>query len=84
MKKDRFVEELDEYVRQAEEFAKYGEIEKVAENCLALTTLQGKIAEAKERAEVMNGEEELLGQVRSVFEQIETVPKILAPYVPSG
>ena len=81
MKKDRFVEELDEYVRQAEAFSAYGEIERVTENCLAITTLQGKIAEAKERAEGMNGEEELLGQPRSIFEQIDAVPKILGPYV---
>ena len=80
MKKDRFIEELDEYVRQAEAFSAYGDIDRVTENCLALTTLQGKIAEAKERAEGMNGEEALLGQPISVFEQIELVPKILAPF----
>ena len=32
-------------------------------------------------AEILNGEEELLGQIRSVFDQLEAVPKILAPYV---
>jgi dynein heavy chain len=81
MKKDRFVEELDEYVRQAEQCKEWGEIERVTENCSALTTLQAKIAEAKERAEFMNGEEELLGQPLSIFEQLEAVPKMLAPFI---
>ena len=81
MKKDRFIEELDEYVRQAEACKEWGEIERVTENCNSLNTLKAKIAEAKERAEGINGEEELLGQPRSVFDQLEQVPKILAPYV---
>ena len=62
-------------------FSKFGEIDRVTENCAALTTLQAKMAEAKERAEGLNGEEELLGQPRSVFDQLEAVPRILAPYV---
>jgi dynein heavy chain len=81
MKKDRFIEELDDYVRQAEGFAAYGEIERTTENCVAITTLQGKIADAKERGEGINGEEELLGQPRTLFEQIGAVPTILAPFV---
>ena len=39
-KKDRFVEELDEYVRQAEAFSAYGEIDRVQEHKLELTSLQ--------------------------------------------
>ena len=39
------------------------------------------VAEAKERADGMNAEEELLGQPKSIFEQLEAVPRILAPYV---
>jgi dynein heavy chain len=81
MKKDRFVEELDEYQRQAEAFSAVGEIERTNDTCSALTTLQEKMAEAKARAEAMNGEEELLGQVRSTFDQLEAVPRILAPYL---
>jgi len=73
MKKERFIEELDEYVRQAEACKEWGDISRVSENCLAISTLQGKIAEAKERAEGINGEEELLGQPRSVFDQITQV-----------
>ena len=38
MKRDKFIEELDDYVRQAEAFAAYGEIERVAENTMALNT----------------------------------------------
>ena len=73
MKKERFIEELDEYVRQAEACKEWGDISRVSENCLAISTLQGKITEAKERAEGINGEEELLGQPRSVFDQITQV-----------
>ena len=81
LKKERFIEELDEYVRQAEACKEWGDIARVTENCLAITTLQGKVKEAKERAEGINGEEELLGQPRSIFDQIQQVPTILAPYV---
>lgn len=81
MKKERFIEELDEYVRQAEAFATYGEIGRVSENCLALNTLQSKTSEARERAEFINGEEELLGQPKTVFEQLTAVPQIMAPYL---
>ena len=81
VKKERFVEELDEYVRQAEAVSGWGEIDRVNENMSTLNTLQEKMKEAKERAEGMNGEEELLGQPRTLFEQLEEVPKILAPFV---
>ena len=80
-KKERFIEELDEYVRQAEAFSAYGDIDKANENMLALQTLQDKIKESKERAEGINCEEELLSQPRTIFEQLEEVPKIMAPYL---
>ena len=53
----KFVEELDDYVRQAEAFSAHGELERMAENTAALQTLSSKIKEAKERAEGLNGEE---------------------------
>ena len=48
---------------------------------LRCTTLSSKIKEAKERAEGLNGEEELLGFPRSTFPQLEEAPSILAPYL---
>ena len=81
MKKDRFIEELDEYVAQAEGFTAYGDINGTAANCLEITRLQATMAECKQRAEGINGEEELLGQPRSQFEQLDVVPKTLAPFV---
>eukprot|EP00964_Phaeocystis_antarctica_P098156 scaffold64200_cov60-Phaeocystis_antarctica.AAC.1 len=77
----KFVEELDDYVRQAEAFSAHGELERMAENTLALQTLTAKIKEAKERAEGLNGEEELLGFPRSTFLQLEEAPRVLAPYL---
>ena len=81
MKRDKFIEELDDYVRQAEAFAAYGEIERVAENTMALNTLMSKVKEATERADAMNGEEELLGFPKSQFIQLEEAPRVLAPYM---
>ena len=46
----------------------------------SLNTLQAKLKEAKERAEGLQGEEELLGFPRSTFLQLEEAPRILAPY----
>ena len=40
-----------------------------------------KIKEATERADAMNGEEELLGFPRSQFVQLEEGPRVLAPYM---
>ena len=77
----KFIEELDDYVRQAEAFSAHGELERMAENTAALQTLSSKIKEAKERAEGLNGEEELLGFPRSTFPQLEEAPSILAPYL---
>ena len=77
----KFIEELDDYVRQAEAFSAHGELERMAENTAALQTLSSKIKEAKERAEGLNGEEELLGFPRSTFPQLEEAPNILAPYL---
>eukprot|EP00966_Prymnesium_polylepis_P180705 4185143-Prymnesium_polylepis.1 len=48
---------------------------------MALNTLMSKIKEATERADAMNGEEELLGFPRSQFMQLEEAPKVLAPYM---
>ena len=81
MKKERFLEELDEYVRQAEEFADKSDIDKWSDNMATLNALQAKIKECKERGAGMNEEEELLGQPRTLFEQLEEVPKIMGPFL---
>ena len=65
----------------AKYYGGYGEIERTSEYCAQIVQLQEKIKEAKERAEGMNGEEALLGQPMTVFEQLESVPKTMAPYV---
>ena len=42
MKKDKFIEELDEYVKQAEAFSTRGEISHTNENCAEITSLPGR------------------------------------------
>ncbi|KAG8459256.1 hypothetical protein KFE25_014101 [Diacronema lutheri] len=79
-RKDKFVEELDEYVAIAEAFQSYGELARVSENVATLNKLLADVAAAKERAEQLNAEEELLGFARTHFVQLEHVPALLAPY----
>ena len=79
-KRDAFTDELDEFVIQAEAFATYGELDRMAENVQKLSDLEAKMADARTRAEALSSEEELLGFPRSQFPQLEEVPKTLAPY----
>ena len=79
-KRDAFTDELDEFVTQAEAFATYGELDRMAENVQKLSDLEAKMADARTRAEALSSEEELLGFPRSQFPQLEEVPKTLAPY----
>ena len=73
-KRDAFTDELDEFVTQAEAFATYGELDRMAENVQKLSDLEAKMADARTRAEALSSEEELLGFPRSQFPQLEEVP----------
>jgi dynein heavy chain len=79
-RKEKFVEELDEYVAAAEAFQTYGELSRINENVATLNKLLADIGGAKERAEQLNAEEELLGYAHTHFVQLEHVPTMLAPY----
>ncbi|KAJ1636006.1 hypothetical protein T492DRAFT_862485 [Pavlovales sp. CCMP2436] len=71
-RKDKFMEEIEEFVAIGEAFQSYGEFARVSENVATLNKLLADIVGAKERAELLNTEEELLG--------FASVPAQLLPY----
>ncbi|XP_037706594.1 dynein heavy chain 7, axonemal isoform X3 [Choloepus didactylus] len=78
---ERFVEELESYAKQAEEFYAFGDLQDVQRYLKKAQTLNGKLDLAAEKIEQFNAEEEAFGWLPSIYPQRKKIQDGLNPYL---
>nr|XP_012632402.1 dynein heavy chain 7, axonemal isoform X3 [Microcebus murinus] len=78
---ERFVEELESYAKQAEEFYSLGDLQDVQRYLKKAQTLNGKLDLAADKIDQFNAEEEAFGWLPSVYPQRKKIQDGLNPYL---
>ncbi|XP_013208919.1 dynein heavy chain 7, axonemal [Microtus ochrogaster] len=78
---ERFVEELESYAKQAEEFQTFGDLQDVQRYLKKAQVLNGKLDAAADKIEQFNAEEEAFGWIPSVYPQRKKIQDGLNPYL---
>ncbi|NP_001355646.1 dynein, axonemal, heavy chain 7B isoform X1 [Mus musculus] len=78
---ERFVEELESYAKQVEEFHTFGDLLDVQRYLKKAQVLNGKLDAAADKIEQFNAEEEAYGWVPSVYPQRKKIQDGLNPYL---
>ncbi|XP_027721801.1 dynein heavy chain 7, axonemal [Vombatus ursinus] len=78
---ERFVEELDSYSKQVEEFFGFGDIQDINRYLKKAQALDAKLDSAAEKIEQFNAEEEAFGWPASVYPQRKKIQDTLNPYL---
>ncbi|XP_008061721.1 dynein heavy chain 7, axonemal [Carlito syrichta] len=78
---DRFVEELESYAKQAEEFYSFGDLQDIHRYLKKAQTLNAKLDLAAEKIEQFNAEEEAFGWLLSIYPQRKKIQDGLNPYL---
>ncbi|XP_035294723.1 dynein heavy chain 7, axonemal isoform X2 [Cricetulus griseus] len=78
---ERFVEELESYAKQAEEFHTFADLQDVQRYLKKAQMLNGKLDAAADKIEQFNSEEEAFGWVPSVYPQRKKIQDGLNPYL---
>ncbi|XP_027444300.2 dynein heavy chain 7, axonemal isoform X2 [Zalophus californianus] len=78
---ERFVEELESYAKQAEEFYSFGDLQDVQRYLKKAQTLNGKLDLAADKIEQFNAEEEAFGWLPSIYPQRKKIQDGLNPYL---
>ncbi|XP_051046156.1 dynein axonemal heavy chain 7 [Phodopus roborovskii] len=78
---ERFVEELESYAKQAEEFHTFGDLQDVQRYLKKAQMLNGKLDAAADKIEQFNAEEEAFGWIPSVYPQRKKIQDGLNPYL---
>nr|XP_045723438.1 dynein axonemal heavy chain 7 [Mirounga angustirostris] len=78
---ERFVEELESYAKQAEEFYSFGDLQDVQRYLKKAQALNGKLDLAAEKIEQFNAEEEAFGWLPSIYPQRKKIQDGLNPYL---
>nr|DBA34563.1 TPA: hypothetical protein GDO54_002113 [Pyxicephalus adspersus] len=78
---ERFVEELENYGKQVEEFEAYGEINEVSKYLKKAQALNSKLDQAVEKIDQFNAEEEAFGWAASQYPQRKKIQESLSPYL---
>ncbi|XP_006082785.1 LOW QUALITY PROTEIN: dynein heavy chain 7, axonemal [Myotis lucifugus] len=77
----RFVEELESYAKQSEEFYSLGDLQDVQRYLKKAQTLNGKLDLAADKIEQFNAEEEAFGWPPSLYPQRKKIQDSLNPYL---
>ncbi|XP_014396707.1 PREDICTED: dynein heavy chain 7, axonemal [Myotis brandtii] len=77
----RFVEELESYSKQSEEFYSLGDLQDVQRYLKKAQTLNGKLDLAADKIEQFNAEEEAFGWSPSLYPQRKKIQDSLNPYL---
>ncbi|XP_015421606.1 PREDICTED: dynein heavy chain 7, axonemal [Myotis davidii] len=77
----RFVEELESYAKQSEEFYALGDLQDVQRYLKKAQTLNGKLDLAADKIEQFNAEEEAFGWPPSLYPQRKKIQDSLNPYL---
>nr|KAF6494562.1 dynein axonemal heavy chain 7 [Rousettus aegyptiacus] len=78
---ERFLEELESYAKQAEEFFSFGDLQDVQRYLKKAQILNGKLDLAADKIEQFNAEEEAFGWPPSVYPQRKKIQDGLNPYL---
>uniref|UniRef100_A0A2R9C426 Dynein axonemal heavy chain 7 n=1 Tax=Pan paniscus TaxID=9597 RepID=A0A2R9C426_PANPA len=78
---ERFVEELESYAKQSEEFYSFGDLQDVQRYLKKAQILNGKLDLAADKIEQFNAEEEAFGWLPSVYPQRKKIQDGLNPYL---
>ncbi|XP_004674896.1 PREDICTED: dynein heavy chain 7, axonemal [Condylura cristata] len=78
---DRFMEELESYAKQSEEFHSFGDLQDVHRYLKKAQTLNTKLDLAADKIEQFNAEEEAFGWLPSIYPQRKKVQDNLNPYL---
>nr|XP_011716674.1 dynein heavy chain 7, axonemal [Macaca nemestrina] len=78
---ERFVEELESYAKQSEEFFSFGDLQDVQRYLKKAQILNGKLDLAADKIEQFNAEEEAFGWLPSVYPQRKKIQDGLNPYL---
>ncbi|KAI4544306.1 hypothetical protein MG293_004572 [Ovis ammon polii] len=78
---ERFVEELESYAKQSEEFYSFGDLQDVQRYLKKAQTLNAKLDLAADKIEQFNAEEEAFGWLPSIYPQRKKIQDGLNPYL---
>ncbi|KAM8901115.1 dynein axonemal heavy chain 7 [Lycaon pictus] len=78
---ERFVEELESYAKQSEEFYSFGDLQDVQRYLKKAQTLNAKLDLAADKIEQFNAEEEAFGWLPSIYPQRKKIQDSLNPYL---
>ncbi|XP_069839698.1 dynein axonemal heavy chain 7 isoform X1 [Dendropsophus ebraccatus] len=78
---ERFIEELENYGKQVEEFDAYGDIQEVNKYLKKAQSLNSKLEQAVEKVDQLNSEEEAFGWAASQYPQRKKIQESLNPYL---
>uniref|UniRef100_A0A803TQQ8 Dynein axonemal heavy chain 7 n=1 Tax=Anolis carolinensis TaxID=28377 RepID=A0A803TQQ8_ANOCA len=81
MRCERFVEELESYAKQVEEFYSYGDIQEVNRYLKKAQALNAKLDAAADKIDQINAEEEAYGWIPSQYPQRKKIQDTLNPYL---
>ncbi|XP_035161066.1 dynein axonemal heavy chain 7 isoform X2 [Callithrix jacchus] len=76
-----FVEDLESYAKQSEEFYSFGDLQDVQQYLKKAQILNGKLDSAADKIEQFNAEEEAFGWLPSVYPQRKKIQDGLNPYL---
>ncbi|XP_052080869.1 dynein axonemal heavy chain 7-like isoform X1 [Mytilus californianus] len=81
VRRERFQEELDSYLKQVEEFSTYGDLNEINKYLKKSQNLDAKLQAAAEKIEAFNNEEEAFGWNTTQYPQRQTILNTLKPYL---
>ncbi|BFZ21958.1 hypothetical protein BsWGS_24997 [Bradybaena similaris] len=81
IRRERFVEELESYAKQVDEFQSFGDMAEINRYLKKAQSLDNKLQAAAEKIEAFNNEEEAFGWDTTAYPQRGTVINNLRPYL---
>ncbi|XP_060137433.1 dynein axonemal heavy chain 7 isoform X1 [Zootoca vivipara] len=81
MRCERFVEELESYAKQVEEFYSYGDLQEINRYLKKAQALNTKLDAAADKIDQFNAEEEAYGWLASQYPQRKKIQDTLNPYL---
>ena len=81
MRRERFIEELDSYSKQVEEFQTFGDMNEIQRYLKKAQALDSKLQLAADKQDAFNSEEEAFGwETTNYPSRIQTI-QVLKPYL---
>ncbi|XP_052236951.1 dynein axonemal heavy chain 7-like isoform X2 [Dreissena polymorpha] len=81
LRRDRFIEEMEGYAKQVEEFATFGDMSDIQKYLRKSQALSNKLEQAAEKIENFNNEEEAFGWQTTAYPQRQQIMTTLKPYL---